>query len=372
MQPLEGVKVLDFSTLLPGPMATLILAEAGAEVIKVERPGVGDEARMNEPKFGSASVNYAVLNRGKKSVTIDLKAADAIEKLTPLIKEIDIVVEQFRPGVMQRLGLDYESLKKINPKIIYCAITGYGQTGPMAGDAGHDLNYQARTGMLGISAGSDGAPVVPPVLIADLAGGTYPSVVNILLALRRRDLSGEGAFIDIAMTDNLFPLMYWAMGAGEASGQWPRPGGERVTGGSPRYGIYRTADDKFVAAAPLEQRFWVNFARIIELPDEYFDDDGDWPRTQKKVAELIATQDAEHWRASFEGQDVCACIIESLETAFNEEQFRGRGLFDYRVQAPTGESMTAMAVPVEHQFRGGKGSKPYPDLGADNDIFDDG
>src|SRR5215204_435609 len=141
MQPLKGIRVLDFSTLLPGPLATLLLAEAGAEVIKIERPGRGDEMRSYEPKFGTDSVNFALLNRGKRSVALDLKAPDALERLRPLLETSDVVVEQFRPGVMDRLGLGYDALSRMNPRIVYCAITGYGQDGPRAQVAAHDLNY---------------------------------------------------------------------------------------------------------------------------------------------------------------------------------------------------------------------------------------
>src|SRR5688500_15799560 len=249
MQPLEGIRVLDFSTLLPGPLATLILAEAGAEVIKIERPGRGDEMRSHTPRFGTDSVNFALLNRGKRSIAIDLKAPDAVATLRPLIESADVVVEQFRPGVMDRLGLGYESLREINPRLVYCAITGYGQHGPKADVAAHDLNYVAESGMLSLTKGADGAPVLPAALVADIAGGSYPAVVNILLALCARDRTGLGCKLDIAMADNLFTLMYWGIGNGLAAGEWPQPGGDLVTGGSPRYNIYRTRDDRFLAAA---------------------------------------------------------------------------------------------------------------------------
>ena len=168
MRPLEGITILDFSTLLPGPMATLILAEAGAQVIKIERPGRGDEMRSYQPKWGADSVNFALLNRGKKSVTLDLKDAVERAKLDPLLERADIVVEQFRPGVMARLGLDYETLARRNPRLIYCALTGYGQTGPKRDASGHDLNYIGDTGLLALSMGDPRRPVIPPALIAEL------------------------------------------------------------------------------------------------------------------------------------------------------------------------------------------------------------
>ena len=161
MRPLDGLLVLDFSTLLPGPMASLVLAEAGARVVKIERIDRGDEMRSYEPKMGEDSVNFVLLNRGKQSIAIDLKSPDSIERLMPLLKRADVLIEQFRPGVMGRLGLGYEALRRINPRLIYCSITGWGQTGPKAQVAAHDLNYIAETGVLGISAGSDGAPPPP-------------------------------------------------------------------------------------------------------------------------------------------------------------------------------------------------------------------
>ncbi len=367
-QPLAGIKVLDFSTLLPGPLATLILAEAGAEVIKIERPGRGDEMRSYEPKFGADSVNFAMLNRGKKSIAIDLKDAKARESLLPLIKETDIVVEQFRPGVMDRLGLGYKALYAINPRIIYCAITGYGQTGPRAEVAAHDLNYVAESGMLSLAAGEDGAPIVPPALIADIGGGTYPAVINILLALRARDSSGQGCKLDIAMGDNLFTFLYWAMGNGLAAGEWPKPGGELVTGGSPRFFVYRTQDDKFIAAAPLEQKFWENFCDAIQLDAAFRDDAKDAVATKRAVAQRLREKTADEWRAIFAGKDLCSCVVATMEEALNDAHFKARGLFDRTVSAD-GKTVIALPVPVADVFRHKQTGAGYPALGGDNKIL---
>jgi hypothetical protein len=231
-QPLHGLRVLDFSTLLPGPLCSLLLAEAGAEVVKIERPGSGDEMRSYVPKLGSDSVNFASLNRGKRSVTLDLKSKEGREKAVILARESDIVIEQFRPGVMARLGLGYEDLRAGKPRIIYCSISGYGQSGPMANIAAHDLNYLAEAGMLGLTAGIDGSPVLPPALIADIGGGAYPAVMNILLAVMQRDRTGDGCHLDVSMADNLFTFMYWGLGNGWAAQHWPGPGDALVTGGS--------------------------------------------------------------------------------------------------------------------------------------------
>ena len=367
-QPLAGIRVLDFSTLLPGPLATLILAEAGADVIKIERPGRGDEMRSYVPKFGSDSVNFALLNRGKKSIAIDLKDAAARASLLPLIREADVVVEQFRPGVMARLGLGYEALAAINPRIIYCAITGYGQDGPRAQVAAHDLNYVAESGLLSLAAGADGAPVVPSALIADIGGGAYPAVINILLALRARDASGKGCQLDIAMGDNLFTFLYWAIGNGLAAGEWPKPGAERVTGGSPRFYIYRTRDDKFIAAAPLEQKFWEKFCDAIELAPGFRDDEKDAAATTRAVAQRILEKTATEWQAQFAGKDLCCCVMASVEEALNDAHFQARGVFSRKV-CVDGKSIAALPVPVAEAFRSAQTDAGYPALGNANETL---
>ena len=367
-QPLAGVRVLDFSTLLPGPLATLMLAEAGAEVIKIERPGRGDEMRSYAPKFGADSVNFALLNRGKRSIAIDLKDPLAAARLLPFVVAADVLVEQFRPGVMDRLGLGYERLKALNPRLVYCAITGYGQSGPRAQEAAHDLNYVAETGLLGLAAGANGAPALPMALVADIAGGAYPAVLNILLALKARDLTGQGCKLDIAMTDNLFTFMYWAIGNGLAAGEWPKPGGELVTGGSPRYQIYRTADDQFVAAAPLEQKFWNHFCAAIGLEATLRDDTRDPTVVARAVAERIRAQPASHWRNAFAGKDVCACIVNTVQEALADSHFIERGLFARRLVAD-GRQIPALPVPVVAEFRGTTVDAGYPSLGEDNALL---
>ena len=368
MQPLSGIRVLDFSTLLPGPMATLLLADAGAEVIKIERPK-GEEMRSYEPKIGEDSVNFGLLNVGKRSLAIDLKAPGSIERLEPLIASADVVIEQFRPGVMDRLGLGYEAMKAINPRIIYCAITGYGQTGPKAQVAAHDLNYLAESGLLAIAADGSGAPVVPPALIADIAGGAYPAVMNVLLALRQRDQSGAGCKIDVSMSDNMFTFLYWAMGEGFSSGKWPKPGGGLISGGSPRYQIYRTADDKFVAAAPLEQKFWENFCELIGLDKSLRDDHIDVAATKRGVATIIAKDKAAVWAERFAGKDICCCVVKLIEEATRDPHFVGRGLFARSLNVG-GRRVPGLHTPIAPTFRNDRADLEYLVLARDNaDLF---
>jgi crotonobetainyl-CoA:carnitine CoA-transferase CaiB-like acyl-CoA transferase len=363
-QPLAGVRVLDFSTLLPGPLASLMLAEAGAEVTKVERIGTGDEMRGYTPRLEDESAIFCVLNRGKKSVEIDLKEAGAIERLQPLLAGADILIEQFRPGVMDRLGLGYEQLRARYPRLIYCSITGFGQSGPRAAFAGHDLNYMAISGVLALTRGADGAPTLPHAPIADIAGGSYPAVMNLLLALIARDRTGQGCHLDIPMTENLFTLAYWALAQGHATGNWPGPAGGLVTGNSPRYQVYACAGGGHVAAAPIEERFWKRFCELIGLDPTLRSADADPAAVIRAVAAIIASRPASHWHSVFEPEDVCCCLVSSLEQAVRDPHFRERGLFDLQVGRHT--PIPALPVAVASQFRSAERTLAAPRLGADN------
>jgi alpha-methylacyl-CoA racemase len=368
MRPLEKILVLDFSTLLPGPMASLLLAEAGAEVVKIERPGRGDEMRSYQPRAGEDSANFVLLNRGKRSIAIDLKAPDAVALLTPLIERADVLIEQFRPGVMARFGLGYDDVRRVNPRLIYCSITGWGQRGPKSQIAAHDLNYMAETGVLSVTSSTDGAPALPPVLVADLAAGTYPAVLNILLALRQRDLNGEGCCLDIAMGDNLFTLMYWGLASGFTAGKWPGAGDALVTGGSPRYQIYKTADNQYLAAAPLEDKFWDRFCEIVGLSAEFRCEYSPAGAAIVAVREIIGRQTSQHWRRAFEGEDVCCSIISDLRTAIDDPHVQSRRLFEHRVRAGIC-CLPALPVPIAAAFRGQPGELLAPQLGEAQDIL---
>lgn len=349
-QPLAGIRVLDFSTLLPGPLCTLMLAEAGAEVIKIERPDGGDTMRSYVPRFGGEAVNFAMLNRGKRSLALDLGTPEGRARALALVRTADVVVEQFRPGVMEKLGLGYAQLRELRPDLIYCSITGYGQDGPLSRVAAHDLNFAAETGLLAQTADGDGHPQLPQALIGDIAGGAYPATINILLALRRRDAGGGGCRLDIAMADGLFTTMYWGLGNGFAAGQWPRPGGDLVTGGTPRYQIYRTRDDRFLAVAPLEDKFWKQFLDAIGAP-ELFDDSRDPQGVRERVAAIIRTRDAAEWERLFATVDACVNRVRALDEAVRHPHFAGRDLFAYRVADEGGHSLPALPVPVAGVFR---------------------
>lgn len=368
-QPLAGTLVLDFSTLLPGPLAGLMLAEAGARVIKIERPE-GEDMRFFSPRWGTASADFALLNRGKESLAVDLKSEDGHALVQRLIASADIVIEQFRPGVMDRLRLGYDDCRRINPGLVYCAISGYGALGPKSRTAGHDLNYIGDTGLLSLSMGPADRPVVPPALVADIGGGSMPAVINILLALIRREKTGEGAYLDIAMSDAMFMFAYRAIATGLSGAGWARPGGELLTGGSPRYQIYPTGDGRHVAVAALEQRFWSRFCDLIGLPAGLRDDEGQEEACIAAVRDIISAKSAAHWRETFAGQDCCSSIVASLQEALQEPHFAQRGLFDHLVENDKGDRLPAAVVPVDPQFRGDpKQPKKAPDLGADNEAL---
>lgn len=364
-RPLAGVRVLDFSTLLPGPLATLLLAEAGAEVVKVERPGTGDEMRSYRPRFAGASANFALLNRGKRAVAADLKDPASAESIRRLAEGADVLVEQFRPGVMDRLGLGYRQLRERNPRLVYCSITGYGQDGPHAAKAGHDLNYVAEVGLLDVVRDATGAPSLPPALLADIAGGAYPAMMNIVLALVARDRSGRGTHLDVSMADNLRPFLYWALAEHASTGRWPAAGTGLIAGGSPRYRIYRTADGRYLAVAALEDRFWERFCELVGVPIELRDDEQDPDRTAAAVAERIGARTAAHWDAVLGQVDACCSVVRTLDeaaAAFDDTGTPHR-VRDERFDVP------ALPVPIAAAFRGDGGPLGYPGLGQDNDLL---
>jgi len=362
MKPLEGVLIADFTTLLPGPLATLMLAEAGAEVVKIERPG-GEDVRRFPPYWAGQSAAFAYLNRGKKSLVADLKRDADKTHVLDLIDRADVLVEQFRPGVMERLGLGYSAVSARNPKVVYCSISGYGQAGPRQHEAGHDINYIGRTGLLSLSPGSADRPTVPPALIADIGGGSFPAVINILLALIGRQKSGKGVWIDVAMTDAMFTFAWLALATRFATGREIDPEKLRHFGGSPRYQLYPTAGGKLVACGALEQKFWESFCATIGLPKELVDDSRDPKTTIDAVRAIIASETAAHWAPLFAKADCCVTIVASIEEALHDRHFVERGLFERKVAAPDGSTMPALPLPISPALRVEEKTRGFPQLG---------
>lgn len=319
---LKGLKVLDFSTLLPGPFATLYLADLGAEVIHIESPTRPDLVRLFPPYANGQATSHSYLNRNKQSVTLDLKDPASIEQVKQKISEFDIVVEQFRPGVMQRLGLDYQTLAEINPRLIYCSITGYGQTGSYKDKAGHDINYIALSGIAGHCGRQDSGPPPMGIQIADVAGGSLHAVIGILAAVVERQNSGLGQYIDISMTDCVVGLNNMAAAASLAGGQQQQRESEQLNGGT-FYDYYETADARYLSIGSLEPQFMAGLASALELPillqkGASFDTE-DRQMVKQAIRDKIKSKNLAEWNQLFEQLDVCVEPVLSLDEALQSQ-----------------------------------------------------
>ncbi len=319
---LKGLKVLDFSTLLPGPFATLYLADLGAEVIHIESPTRPDLVRLFPPYANGQATSHSYLNRNKQSITLDLKDPASIEQVKQKISEFDIVVEQFRPGVMQRLGLDYQTLAEINPRLIYCSITGYGQTGSYKDKAGHDINYIALSGIAGHCGRQDSGPPPMGIQIADVAGGSLHAVIGILAAVVERQNSGLGQYIDISMTDCVVGLNNMAAAASLAGAQQQQRESEQLNGGT-FYDYYETADARYLSIGSLEPQFMNGLASALELPillqkGASFDTE-DRQILKQAIRDKIKSKNLAEWNQLFEQLDVCVEPVLSLDEALQSQ-----------------------------------------------------
>ena len=330
MKPLNGIKVLDFTTLLPGPLATLMLCDAGAEVIKIEKLG-GEELRHSEPKISNESVLFAMLNRGKKSIEVDLKNPNYLKKVQNLIKKCDVLVEQFRPGVMEKLGLGWKKVHKLNKKIVYCSITGYGQTGVKKNKAGHDLNYLAESGLLKLSNIAHNSPSLPITQIADIAGGSYPAFINILLALFNAKIKNKGAFLDISMYENLIPLAWLGLSNLNAN-KYDESEPLHLNGKLARYNIYTTKDKKYIALGALEDKFWLKFCKIIKAPQEVTLEKFSQPILINKIQSIIKKHNERFWKKKFDNENnVCCTTIKSLKEFMQDKHIKSKKLFSNNI-----------------------------------------
>jgi alpha-methylacyl-CoA racemase len=327
MTALAGIRVLDMTRLLPGPFATLVLADLGAQVDKLEDTGAGDYVRHAVPQAGGMSTTFHALNRGKRSLALDLKQAGGTEAFLRLVGHYDVVFEQFRPGVLERLGVGHARLREENPGLVICALTGYGQHGPLRDRAGHDLNYMARAGLLGLQGPSNGPPQVPAFQLADVSGGLW-SVVAILAALRERDRTGQGALLDIAMLDSVIPFATVALSK-LFGGELPIRGGELLTGGIAAYQTYRTKDDQAVTLGALEPKFLQRFCRATGL-------DADLsalipgPHQSTLIeafAEVFATKTRDEWAIFNEQHDCCVEPVLRPDELYADGQLCARGAF---------------------------------------------
>jgi len=321
--PLTGIRVLDLSRLLPGPYCTSLLADLGAEVIKIETPGAGDYSRMIPTDLGGDGTFQAV-NRNKKSVALNYRNARGLQVLLRLASAVDVVVEGFRPGAAARWGLGYEAIRQVSPSVVYCSLSGYGQNGPYAERAGHDLNYQALGGLLALNGAAGGPPLPTGVQIADLAGGMLAAIA-ILGALFGRQQTGQGAYLDVSMLDAVVSWLAPVAGAlFLQSGQNPARGGTPLTGSLPSYGVYATADGKYLALSALEPHFWTAFCNALGREDLFrrqFD-----ASLIPELAALFAQRTRAEWLALLGPADVCLEPVYGVDEVLQDPQARERGL----------------------------------------------
>ncbi len=318
--PLNGLKVLDFSTLLPGPYATQMMADMGAEVLRVESPSRVDLVRQLEPQIDGQSAVFHYLNRGKHSIALNLKQQASIDIVCQLVADSDILIEQFRPGVMSRLGLGYQQLRRFNPKLIYCSISGFGQDGPLADKAGHDINYLARSGVSSYLGRREQGPLPLSTQLADISGGSQNAVIAILAALHERQSTGLGQSIDISMTDSCFALNALAGPGALQSGQDPMPQDHFLTGAG-IYDYYQTADKRYLSVGSLEPQFRQRLCDAIGESHWFSLNDA---ALKARLEVLFLSQPLAHWQQLFEYVDACIEPVLSLAEAASSELFRQR------------------------------------------------
>lgn len=346
--PLASLKILDFSTLLPGPFASLLLADMGAQVLRVESPTRMDLVRVLPPHVDGTSASHAYLNRNKRCIALDLKQAEAVEVVKQLVQEYDIVLEQFRPGVMDKLGVGYEALKTINPKLIYVSITGYGQTGPLRDRAGHDINYLALAGVASYTGRRESGPLPLGVQLADIGGGSLHGVMGLLAAVIHRQQTGEGQQVDVSMTDCAFSLHGMAGAGYLAAGVEPEMEGLALNGGS-FYDYYRTRDGRWFSVGSLEPQFMQQFCAAIGRPElaarglsAKLDEQ---QALKREIAIEFEKQDFAYWQERFAALDACVEPMLSLGEAVEHPQLVARGVV---TQVPNGKGgeQRQMACPI--------------------------
>ena len=367
---LEGIKVLDLSRLLPGGFCSLLMADAGADVIKVEDTGMGDYVRWAPPYHGSdeqqglgtRSALYLALNRGKRSIRLDLKSAGGRGALLTLAEGADVVLESFRPGVLDKLGCGYEALRERNPRIVYCAITGYGQTGPSTARAGHDMNYLGLTGLLALTGEPGGRPIQAAGQIADLGGGALMAAFGILSALWERERSGEGQFVDVSMTDGALSWLAMVAGAYLCDGEVPRRGEGQLTGAFVCYYPYEAADG-WVTCGALEPKFWAAFCNGVGRPDlvaAQFERPGSdaW----QQIADVFHSKTRDEWRAFNDEHDAMIEPVLDLDEALASDLVREREMV-VEVDQPAIGAVSVLGMPVKFSRTPGDATRPAPALG---------
>ncbi len=352
---LQGITVLDLTRLLPGGFASMMLADFGADVIKIEPPGQGDYCRNTAPLYTYESAYFMNINRNKRSIVLNLKAEEGKAIFKEMVKRADIVFEGNRPGKMKELGLDYETLAEINPRLIFCSLSGYGQSGPYRDKAGHDLNYTGFAGILDGTGEAGGPPVMPLVQIADLVGGTN-AVVAMLIALQARHLTGRGQYLDIGMSDGVTAWLGFASAFWMAGKPTPVRGQGRLTGGYPCYAVYPTKDN-YLTVGALEKKFWVGLCRKLEREDLISRQYDTGPEIREILNEIFRTKTTAEWLEILSDEDQCVGPVNDMEALFNDPHTLARQMLvtmehprEGTIRMP-GSALKLSATPAEMRMR---------------------
>ena len=343
MQALEGIKVLDFCRNAPGMFCTTVLADLGAEVLMIERPM--DEARSAYEKLVAGiegedderrHAAFNALQRNKRSIALNLKESEAQQIFHKLAETADVVVEGFRPGVMDRLGAGYEKVRSINPRTVYCSVSGYGQDGPYSQMAGHDINYISFAGALGLIGDQNGRPIIPLNLIADYAGGGLCGAVGILAALMAREKTGTGQYVDIAMSEGVLYMLSGLVSDVLSRGISAERGGNRLNGGAPYYNVYRTKDDKYFSIAAIEPWFWENLCRALDREDLLLHQEAQGTKkieVEQALSEAFMTKTREEWFETLKDANISVGKVYSLQEALDDPHAQQRGMV-LEIEAP--------------------------------------
>ncbi|AXF55555.1 CaiB/BaiF CoA transferase family protein [Salicibibacter kimchii] len=337
---LNGIRVLDLTRLLPGPYATMMLADYGAEVIKIEETQIGDYARVMPPKVDKNGALFHSLNRNKKSITLNLKKEAEKEAFLKLAATADVVIESFRPQVMEKLGIGYETLKDINPGLVYCAITGYGQTGPYANKSGHDINYLSYAGILHLMGETNEKPTIPSVQIADIGGGALPAVVGILLALLEKKKTGRGQMVDVSMLDGVIAWLQTILPEYFVREHTVQKGELPLAGRNACYEVYETKDGRWLSVGALEPKFWKTFCEGIgkeTLIPHINAPVAEQHRMKAEVQEVISQKELSEWLEIFEGEDACVAPLWTMEEVRHDPQVKERRMIQTDKHPTVGE-----------------------------------
>ncbi len=361
---LEGIKVLDLSNFLPGPHFTMMMADHGADVIRIEAP-VGEPTRTIGLREGGESVWFRNTHRGKRSVMLDLKSPCGLAAFMTLARQADVVVEAFRPGVVDRLGVGYAAVSAVNPRIVYCSIAAFGQTGPYAQRAAHDVSIQAESGVVSLNLGQDGQPALPSIPAADMASSLM-AMNGVLMALLRREKTGQGDYIDISMQDSLVAWLVNVVGPAFAEDRDMNPKDERSFGGNAMYNIYRCADGRHLTIGGSEIKFAHNLLTALGRPDlvdlcRLPPGPGQAP-VREFFSATFATQPLAHWESFLAPLDVCWAPVKSLHEALRSPQLAARGMREERSAADGGPA-TQLGIPIKFAREPGRTTFDLPALG---------